>query len=118
MRAISVEEAAQICTTMNAPCVRYAQRVRFFFYSCKECLAGSASSAMTRRLDMILDWAIHHREEWHDCCWQLLVEAVFLNVLHRDDCDFFLAQLMLCVPDKEDKPPAPSVRRAGQPRVY
>jgi len=118
MRAISVEEAAGISATMNDPCVRYAQRVRFFFYSCKECLAGSASPEMARRLDMILTLAIHHREEWHDYCWQLLVEAVFLDMLHRDDCTFFLAQLMLCVPGKEDKPPAPSVRRVGQSRAY
>lgn len=118
MGVISVEEAAGISAMMNDPCVRYAQRVRFFFHSCKECLTRRASPEIVRRLDMILNLAIQHREEWHDCCWQLLMEAVFLELLHRDDCDFLLAQLMHCVPGKEDKPPAPSVRRVGQPRVH
>lgn len=103
---------------MNDPYVRYGQRVRFFFYSCKESLSGRSRLEMTRRFDAILNTALLQKEEWHGDCLQLFAEAVAQQMLHHTDGEFFSTQMRLCVPAKGDKPPAPAVRKLGRRLAY
>ena len=117
LNALTLEEIASIQSMLNNPGIRYAQRVRFYFYSCKERLAGPSHTELCRRLDRILDVALQ-QGEWHSHCLQLLADAVSYQALAHNDREFFSAQITVCVPAPGDRPPARTFRRVGQPRAY
>lgn len=118
LNALTFEEIASIQAMLNNPGICYAQRVRFYFYSCKERLAGPGHAELCRRLDRVLNVALQLQEEWHSHCLQLLADAVSSQALAHCDGEFFSAQITVCVPGPGDRPPARTFRRVGQPRAY
>lgn len=93
--------------------VRYPQRVRYFFYICKEQLQGRCRKDLVMRLDKVMDVALVRSGEWHSRLTMVLREALELGALHRADHDFFLAQLGHCTPGRHEKPPIRGLQRTG-----
>ena len=118
LNALTLEDIANIQAMLNNPGIRYAQRVRFYFHSCKERLTGPGQAELCRRLDRVLDVALRQQEEWHSHCLKLLTDAVSSQALAHSDGEFFSAQITVCVPAAGDRPPARTFRRVGQPRAY
>lgn len=109
---LSVSGALQ--AMMTSASVLYPQRVRYFFYTCKEQLGGRSRKGLVKRLDEVMNVALAQTEEWHSTLTTVLGEAVELGALHKADHDFFLSQLVHCVPGRYEKPPARRVRRIGE----
>lgn len=99
---------------MVYPNVLYPQRVRYFFYICKEQLEGRCRKELVKSLDKVMEIALVHAEEWHSRLTTVLGEALDLGALHRADHAFFLAQLVHCIPGKYEKAPVRRVRRIGE----
>lgn len=99
---------------MTYPSVFYPQRVRYFFHTSKEQLDGRSKTLLVNRLDKVMDIALVQAEEWHSRLKTVIAEAVELGALHRADHDFFLAQLIHCVPGRYETLPARPRRRIGE----
>lgn len=93
------------------PNALYLQRVRYLFYICKEQLDGRCRKELAKRLDKIMDIALVQTEEWHSRLTTALGEALDLDALHGTGHDFFLAQLVHCIPRRHAKAP---LRRIGE----
>ncbi|WPP02417.1 hypothetical protein SFA35_25840 (plasmid) [Pseudomonas sp. HR96] len=93
--------------------VLYPQRVRYFFYVCKDRLDGRSRVALVKRLDHLLEVALSQNQAWHSHFSALLLKAVELGALHSTDHDFLLGQLERCVADRGEKPREPKGRRIG-----
>ncbi|WP_426154170.1 hypothetical protein [Pseudomonas sp. DC3000-4b1] len=118
MAVLSVEQLNSLDQYMNDPTIQYPQRIRYFFYTCKEQVSGQYRVGVVKRLDQVLAAALLVKQEWHDSLKLVLSQAVELNALHSSDCETFLSHLVRCTPTKHDRPPARQYRRVGQPRAY
>ena len=99
--------------------VLYPQRVRYFFYVCKDRLDGRSRLGLVKRLDHLLESALSQNQAWHSHFTSLIFEAVELGALHSEDRHFLLSQLGHCVPDRGEKLRETKGRRigaSGQPR--
>lgn len=70
---------------MNDPNVLYPQRVRYFFYTCKEQISGRHTVNTVKLLDRVLTVALLQNQEWHESFKGVLAQAVELNLLHNSD---------------------------------
>lgn len=118
MSSLTTDQKNILAQYMQDPGMKYPQRVRYFFYTCKEQLSGQYTVRLVKRLDQVLAVALHLKEEWHDSFKGVLSQAVEVNALHRTDYEIFLSHLVRCTPAKNDRPPAREYRRVGQPRAY
>jgi len=115
---LTSDEKSILTHYMNDPTVLYPQRVRYFFFTCKEQVVGQYRIGIVKRLDQVLAVALLMKEEWHDSFKTVISKAVELNALHSADLETFLSHLIRCIPAKNDKPPARQFRRVGQSSIY
>lgn len=110
---MTTEMREPMLATLNDHYVLYPQRVRCFFYLCKDRLVGRSRSTLVKRLDRIMAVALH-TEEWHSHFITWIGEAVECQAFHASDRDFFPASFGKRTLWRGEKRAAVRTRRIGK----